>query len=319
MHDIWNPWHGCHKCSPGCEHCYMYALDQKRGILDSDIVKKTQNFNYPLQKDRQKNYKIKSGERLRVNMTSDTFLPEADPWRDDMWDIIRQRPDVIFWFITKRPERMKDHLPADWNDGWDNVMLSVTCENQEMFNKRWEIFKHIPAKHKALCIAPLIDYIDIEPALASGQISVIECGGENYDNPRPCNYKWVYHLAEECSIHRTNFCFYETGTNFVYQNKTYFFPKKADQAFYAYLLNLNQMYYPLNFNLHMPNGEPIVPYVKQYNKHHCAFCANRMLCNGCSNCKACGQTEIISHEDLLLYEKITLPSIINQLSVPSRI
>ncbi|MCB7206753.1 DUF5131 family protein, partial [Dorea formicigenerans] len=20
----WNPWHGCHKISAGCEHCYVY-------------------------------------------------------------------------------------------------------------------------------------------------------------------------------------------------------------------------------------------------------------------------------------------------------
>lgn len=24
MHDIWSPWHGCVKCSVGCQHCYMY-------------------------------------------------------------------------------------------------------------------------------------------------------------------------------------------------------------------------------------------------------------------------------------------------------
>ena len=31
MHDIWNPWHGCVKCSEGCAHCYMYFLDGQRG------------------------------------------------------------------------------------------------------------------------------------------------------------------------------------------------------------------------------------------------------------------------------------------------
>lgn len=34
MHDIWNPWHGCIKCSEGCEHCYMYFLDK----LTTDLV-----------------------------------------------------------------------------------------------------------------------------------------------------------------------------------------------------------------------------------------------------------------------------------------
>jgi protein gp37 len=31
MHDIWNPWHGCRKCSEGCANCYMYYLDGLRG------------------------------------------------------------------------------------------------------------------------------------------------------------------------------------------------------------------------------------------------------------------------------------------------
>ncbi|MBQ2628769.1 MAG: DUF5131 family protein [Kiritimatiellae bacterium] len=22
---IWNPWHGCHKVSEGCQHCYYTA------------------------------------------------------------------------------------------------------------------------------------------------------------------------------------------------------------------------------------------------------------------------------------------------------
>ena len=30
LHDIWNPWHGCVKCSEGCQNCYMYFLDRMR-------------------------------------------------------------------------------------------------------------------------------------------------------------------------------------------------------------------------------------------------------------------------------------------------
>ena len=33
MHDIWNPWHGCKKISPGCANCYMYTLDKQRGKM----------------------------------------------------------------------------------------------------------------------------------------------------------------------------------------------------------------------------------------------------------------------------------------------
>lgn len=309
MHSIWNPWHGCHKCSAGCEHCYMYCLDHKRGVMDSDVVKRTNNFNYPLQKNRQKEYKIQPGERIRVNMTSDTFIEEADEWRDEMWDIIRQRSDVLFWLITKRPERIADHLPFDWGEGYDNVMIAVTCENQPMFNERWPVFKKVPAKHKSLCLAPLIGPIDIEPALHSGQIAEVECGGENYENPRACYFEWVERIANACRLHRINFCHYETGTNFVYQGKQYYLPKKADQAFYAYMLGLSQTYYPLQFDLRMPDGSPVAERQKLYNQNHCAFCASRSVCNGCSNCGNCGETKMVTLEELMEYEQKILPSL----------
>lgn len=73
MHDIWNPWHGCTKKSEGCKHCYMYFLDKQRGGDGSRIYKVKNNFEYPLSKDKNGRYKIKSGEHIRVCMTSDFF------------------------------------------------------------------------------------------------------------------------------------------------------------------------------------------------------------------------------------------------------
>lgn len=310
MHSIWNPWHGCHKCSAGCEHCYMYSLDAKRGVTGSDKVKKTGNFNYPVQKNRQKQYKIQPGERLRVNMTSDTFIEEADGWRDDMWAVIKKRPDVIFWLLTKRPERIPGHLPEDWGNGYPNVMLNITCENQEMFDIRWPVFKEIPAMHKGLCLAPLIGGMDIGPALSSGQIAQVEAGGENYENPRECRYEWVKQIADCCMAHRINFCLYETGTNFIFDGKKYYLPRKADQSFYAYMLGLNREYYKLAFNLKMPDGSPAPEHIKMYNKNHCAFCGGRPTCSGCADCGECGPTEMMTLHDITAYEKQVLPQML---------
>ena len=77
MHDIWNPWHGCVKKSEGCAHCYMYTLDKRRGMDGSRIFKVQNNFDYPLAKDKSGKFKIKSGEHIRVCLTSDFFLQEA--------------------------------------------------------------------------------------------------------------------------------------------------------------------------------------------------------------------------------------------------
>ena len=77
--DIWNPWHGCRKYSEGCDNCYMFYQDQERGKSGSDIYKVKTNFNLPLKKDRQGNFKIKSGARIRVCMTSDFFPGRSRP------------------------------------------------------------------------------------------------------------------------------------------------------------------------------------------------------------------------------------------------
>lgn len=75
----WNPWHGCRKYSEGCEHCYMFALDRIREVPErSAVIARTQAMRKPLARDRHGNYKIPPGYCLRVNMTSDTFIEEAD-------------------------------------------------------------------------------------------------------------------------------------------------------------------------------------------------------------------------------------------------
>ena len=91
MHDIWNPWHGCVKCSEGCAHCYMYFLDSQRGHNGAEIYRTKTGFHYPLSRDRAGNYKVKSGEQLRVCMTSDFFLEQADPWRREAWGVVDGR------------------------------------------------------------------------------------------------------------------------------------------------------------------------------------------------------------------------------------
>ena len=125
--DIWNPWHGCTKVSEGCDHCYMYFLDRMRGQDGSRIRRSKTGFDLPLKKDRHGDYKIHSGEKIRVCMNSDFFLKEADPWRQQAWDIMRRRSDVIFFLLTKRPERVPECLPPDWRQGWENITLYVTA------------------------------------------------------------------------------------------------------------------------------------------------------------------------------------------------
>lgn len=139
-------------------------------------------------------YMVKSGEKIRVCMTSDFFLEEADQWRDEAWEIMKIRSDVIFYLLTKRPQRVLKCLPKDWNDGWENIFFNVTAENQQRADERVPILLELPFKHKGVMCAPFIGRISLDKYLQSGQIEQVVCGGENYDGARPCNYGTIFPL-----------------------------------------------------------------------------------------------------------------------------
>lgn len=291
MHDIWNPWHGCVKASEGCKHCYMYYLDRKRGQDGAHIYKTKSRFRYPLQKDRTGNYKIQSGEHIRVCMTSDFFLEEADPWRPEAWAMMRRRSDVVFTLLTKRPQRVERCLPPDWGDGWDNISFNVTCENQRRADERIPILHALPFKHKGIMCAPFIGPVRIDKYLAQGQIEQVICGGENYDGARPCHFEWVQALRADCVRYNTRFCFIETGSVFVKDGRTYHLPNKRLQSEMAYKSGMNFQGRPIHFRLTDIYGRPI-PESSRYTPHYgpqCTQCASKLICNGCTNCGECMQ------------------------------
>ena len=143
----------------------MYFLDQMRA-QDGLLIHLTNNMKKPLAKNRKGEYKIKSGELIRVCMTSDFFLEEADAWRTQAWDIMRIRSDVKFFLLTKRPERILSCLPSDWGDWWENIIINVTAENQKRADERIPILLDLPFKHKGIMCAPLLSEIHIEQYLS---------------------------------------------------------------------------------------------------------------------------------------------------------
>jgi len=288
MHDIWNPWHGCKKCSEGCENCYMYFLDRVRGNDASEIYR-TQGFSYPLQKNRDGGFRIQSGEMIRVCMTSDFFLEEADAWRDEAWAMMRERSDVKFFLLTKRPQRVSAHLPAWWGDGLDNVMFNVTCENQRRADERIPIMLSLPFKHKGVMCAPFIGPVSIRKYLPAGQIEQVICGGENYDGTRPCDFAWVKALRDECAASDVTFCFIETGTVFCKDGKRYRIPSKRTQSEQAFRSGLSYQGKPIKWRLFDRLGLEI-PQSELYQPHYragCRTCGSKSICNGCSDCGRC--------------------------------
>ncbi len=217
----WNPWHGCHKHSEGCQNCFMFYLDNKRGLDGNQISKNKTDFYLPLKKDRFGNYKIKSNEFVRVCMASDFFLEEADDWRDEVWEIMKQREDVTFSLLTKRADRIKACLPNDWNDGWDNITFAVSCENQKRADERIPYLLNLPLKHIWISLKPFIGEISLEKYLKTGKIETVLCGGENYAGTRPLYYEWVKKIYDECIKYDVEFIFGQTGNTFIKDGKIY--------------------------------------------------------------------------------------------------
>ena len=113
---MWNLWHGCHKWSEGCRHCYVYRTDGKYG-KDSSVVTKTEKFGLPLQKKKNGEYKIPSGNLVYTCFTSDFLIEDADEWRAEAWEMMRIRQDLHFMFITKRidiPKILWPRLRLSW-------------------------------------------------------------------------------------------------------------------------------------------------------------------------------------------------------------
>lgn len=214
---FWNPWRGCKKCSEGCLHCYIHKGDLKRNINTNDIVR-TKDFYKPIERLKNGEYKVKSGI-IYLCFSTDFFIEEADEWRKECWKMIKERGDCSFLFLTKRIERFKDCIPDDWQDGYDNVVVCCTIENQKNADYKLAIFKDLPIKHKCITAQPLLEKIDIEKYLESIELVVV--GGESDYNARPFHYEWALDIREQCIRKNVSFEFRQCGTYTIKDEKMY--------------------------------------------------------------------------------------------------
>lgn len=239
-----NFWHGCQKVSEGCKFCYMYRDKEKYG-QDGNLIQKTKpvTINRILKELHtrdvtRKGAGIKEPLKVFTCSWSDFFIEEADPWREEAWDIIRKNPEFIWIILTKRPERIAECLPADWGQGWGNVWLMVSAENQARWNERVPILLDVPAKIRGVSIEPLIGPVDIkrfsksegvcENCEGTGSVEVegggVQCpqclyeerhrqgsntldwiivGGESGNDTgkylyRRCELQWIFRIVYDC-------------------------------------------------------------------------------------------------------------------------
>lgn len=215
---MWSPWRGCKRYSDGCKYCYIHKGDARRGIDTSKIVK-TDDFYSPILKNKNGEYKIKPNQTVYLCFSTDFLIEEADEWRNECWKMIKERSDLHFLFLTKRIERFSSCVPDDWGEGYDNVTVGCTVENQCNADYRLKIFNQLPIKHKNIICQPLIEKIDIAKYLNGIELAVV--GGESDKNARALNYDWVLFIREQCIEHGVSFEFRQCGTHFIKDGKMY--------------------------------------------------------------------------------------------------
>ena len=192
--------------------------------VSSSECRKTGNFNLPVKRKRDKSWKIESGKVVFTCFTSDFLLSDADEWREECWQMIKQRSDLWFYFFTKRIDRFMECIPEDWGDGYDNVLVGCTVENQDRADYRLPIFKSLPIKHKSIIVAPMIGPVDLSTYL-DGSIEEVSVGGESGPDARPCDYAWILSIREQCVNANIPFLFHQTGARLIKEGKTYRIPR----------------------------------------------------------------------------------------------
>ena len=219
----WNPWHGCRRVSEGCRNCYVFRIDEKHG-RDGGVVRLNSDYLLPL-KESGDGFKIESGETVYTCFSSDFLLSEADEWRTDAWKMMKVRQDLRFVFFTKRIERLADVLPPDWGEGYPNVTVGCTVENQDRADFRLPIFLRLPIQHREIVCEPLLSAIDLTPYLDRRKIEAVSVGGESGENARICDFEWVRAIREACVEAKIPFHYHQTGARLFKDGREYRIPR----------------------------------------------------------------------------------------------
>ena len=157
--------------------------------------------------------------------SSDFLLGDADSWRNECLEMMKTRSDCMFYFFTKRIDRLNFSLP-------DNVIVGCTCENQKMADYRLPIFKKLNIKYKTIILAPMLEKMDISKYLGS-DIYEVNVSGESGSSQqiraqqiRALNYDWVLDIRNQCIKANVNFGFHQTGARFIKDGKEYLIERK---------------------------------------------------------------------------------------------
>lgn len=206
-----NPWIGCQKVSAGCDNCYAETMMDKRyhkvvwGPHGERKRTSEANWRNPhIWERHHAAFQAQHGHRQRVFCASlaDVFDNQAPVGaRCDLLNLIRATPNLDWLLLTKRPENIRKMLPDDksWGDGWPNVWLGTTCEDQAAYDRRWPILQAVPARVRFISYEPAIGPLRI---LGEDQFSKMPdwliCGGESGTGYRDMPSAWANDIGWIC-------------------------------------------------------------------------------------------------------------------------
>lgn len=241
-----NPWRGCTKVSPACDHCYAEALTKRTGLdlWGKGAERRRTSPAYwrkPLQWDRMA---AEDGRPHLVFCASlaDVFEPryDLDPIREDLWDLIAATPHLVWQLLTKRPEQVARLAPFGWTadrGGWPpNVWIGTTVEDQQRANLRVDRLLSLPAPVRFLSCEPLLGHVDLAPwidrvettgvvrqalrdahrstVLYPSDIGWVIAGGESGPGHRTLDLDHARDLRTMCDLADIPFLFKQVGGQF---------------------------------------------------------------------------------------------------------
>jgi protein gp37 len=201
-----NPWLGCTRVSPGCEHCYAEALSKRTGLVGWGVgsTRRHTSADYWRAPVRWNAKAAKQGRRFSVFCASmaDVFddHPSVRPeWRGDLWKLIADTPCLDWLLLTKRPENWAKFLPArSPGSKWAHVRIGCTIEDQRRFDERAPhmIREHGHGWQTFVSYEPALGPVDFAPAIHA--IGWLIAGDESGHGARRSDENWYRDARDVC-------------------------------------------------------------------------------------------------------------------------
>lgn len=241
----WNPWLGCTKVSPGCDHCYAERSTPARvqgikwGPGQPRIRTSPANWKQPIAWNNSAiSFQMEHGRRRRVFCASlaDVFDNEVhDNWRYDLFELIQATPDLDWLILTKRIGNVVPMLERAFDTNarysrepvvnratpwrawpWPNVWLGISVVNQEEAERDIPKLDRTPAALRWLSMEPLLGPVDIgwERIWGTGGgngLDWVVAGGESGPGARPMHPDWARNIRDDCKEAGVPFLFKQWG------------------------------------------------------------------------------------------------------------